>query len=57
MLSGAFRAALHRVLTCAILSQEYQGKTAHDLFCAMLSEASRSTLHRVFTCAMLPQEC
>ena len=56
MLSGAFRAALHRVLTCAILSQEYQGKTAHDLFCAMLSEASRSTLHRVFTCAMLPQE-
>ena len=56
MLCRAFRAALHRVSTCAILSQEYQGKTAHDLFYAMLSEASRSTLHGVFTCAMLSQK-
>ena len=30
MLSGAFRATLDRVLTCAILSQEYQGKTVQD---------------------------
>ena len=56
MLCRAFRAALHRVSTCAILSQEYQGKTAHDHFYAMLSEASRSTLHGVFTCAMLSQK-
>ena len=56
MLSGACRATLHRVLTCAMLSQEYQGKIAQDYFYPMLSGASRTTLHRVFTCAMLSQE-
>ena len=56
MLSEAFRATLHKVLTCAMLSQEYQGKIAQDFFNAMLFGASRTTLHRVFTCAMLPQE-
>ena len=56
MLSGAFRALLHRVLTYSMSSQEYQGKIAQDLFDAMLSGASRTTLHRVFTCTMLSQE-
>ena len=31
-LYGAFWATLHRVLTCAMLSQEYQGKTVQDFF-------------------------
>ena len=56
MLSGAFRATLHRVLTCSMLSQEYQDKIAEDFFYAMLSGASRIILHRVLTCAMLSQE-
>ena len=56
MLSGAFCATWHRVLTRAMFSQEYQGKIAQDFFNAMLFGASRTTLHRVFTCAMLPQE-
>ena len=56
MLSGAFRATLHRVLTCAMSSQEYQSKIALDLFYAVLSGASQTALHRVFTCAMLSQE-
>ena len=45
MLSGAFQATLHRVLTCAMLSQEYQGKIAQDFFYVMLSGASQTALH------------
>ena len=32
MLSGAFRRTLRRVLTCAMSSQEYQGKITQDYF-------------------------
>ena len=32
MLSGAFRVTLHRVLTCAMLTQEYQDKAVQDFF-------------------------
>ena len=56
MLSGAFRVTLHRVLTCAISSQEYQGKIAQDFLYAMLSGASRTALHRVFyRCNVVPR--
>ena len=43
-------------LTCAISSQEYQGKIAQDFLYAMLSGASRTALHRVFyLCNVVPR--
>ena len=32
MLSGGSWATLYKVLTCAMLSQEYQGKTEQDFY-------------------------
>ena len=52
MLSGAFRRTLRRVLTCAMSSQEYQGKITQDYFYAMLPGASQTPLHKAFSCTM-----